>query len=208
MGLQLRRKVVENARLKDTIKNVLVFAKRSWSFSWYDNLFQLSNITRGGRVVEPCQEDFGELPDKKAILKIIAEGVQNDSEIAFFLLESVERHYHTTGIPIGSLHVVSGNGLWKILEWKEYDTRVIGLFKARHDFKPLSCLIIQTECDHKPPKTSMKWVVETIEELYEFLEMAKRNCGPWQKGGQRLTLFPVGNLEHGTGTAFDPHIRS
>lgn len=157
-------------------------------------------------MAEPDQNNIDALPDKTSILNNIAEGVQNDSDIAFFLLESVERHYQTTGIPVGSLHVISGNGSWKILEWKEYDTRVTGIFKARYDFSPLSCLIIQTEGDHNPPKISMKWVVETIEELHEFLEIAKGRCGPWQKKSQRLELWlDVSRLEHGTGIAFDPY---
>src|SRR5436190_1834100 len=101
--------------------------KGAGSLGTLTHFLQLSNKSRDEEVIPSSSVVYGELPNKVAILNIIIKGVHSDTDLATLLLESVERHYQTTGIPICGLRVVYGNGLWKILEWKEGDTMVKGI---------------------------------------------------------------------------------
>jgi hypothetical protein len=153
------------------------------------------------------QGNILKLPDKAQIAETIFKAVHDNGVIATLVFDSIERHYYTTYIPISSLCFVGENDSQLILEWKESDTRVKGIFRLSEEDKPLSCLIIQWARDSNVPKIFMKWVVERIEHLSELLQSAQSDVGEWHAEKKRLNFsLPIENWEDSSIKQYHPYL--
>ena len=97
--------------------------------------------------------------------------------------------------------MVAENALSLILEWKEMENIVWGVFKLPGDVsEPLSCLILEWRFHSSwfTTRVYVKWVLHRIEDLNDLLKSVQSARPVWERSRQRLNVpLPAEDWEWG-----------